>query len=148
MVALLRTFVALSLSAFALAAPTPVKTPDLFKRTISGAQGATCGGNQFTAANVEAAAAAAASHIANNSQIGRNKYPHKFNNREGFTFQSDCNAPFFEFPIFKSQVYTGGSPGPDRVVIGSVNGEDAAFCGLITHTGAAGRNGFLQCQAA
>ncbi|CAE6487597.1 unnamed protein product [Rhizoctonia solani] len=66
----------------------------------------------------------------------------------GFTFQSDCNAPFFEFPIFKSQVYTGGSPGPDRVVIGSVNGEDAAFCGLITHTGAAGRNGFLQCQAA
>ncbi|KAJ1305606.1 hypothetical protein OPQ81_000603 [Rhizoctonia solani] len=140
-------FVVLALSALALAVPTPtIEIPDLIKRTITGSEGATCGRNVFTASDVEAAASAAVSHIAEGSQIGRNKYPHRFNNREGLQFQGDCQKPFYEFPIFKSHIYTGGSPGPDRVVIGSVNGEDAVFCGLMTHTGAGGNN-FLQCES-
>ncbi|EUC58534.1 guanyl-specific ribonuclease F1 [Rhizoctonia solani AG-3 Rhs1AP] len=146
MVALLQTFLVLGLSALALAVPTPIETPDLFKRTISGVQAADCGKTQFTASQVQSAAEAAASRVAEGSQVGRNKYPHRFNNREGFQFLPDCNAPFYEFPIFTSKVYTGGSPGPDRVVIGSASGEDAAFCGVMTHTGAPGRNNFLQCE--
>ncbi|CUA72991.1 hypothetical protein RSOLAG22IIIB_05123 [Rhizoctonia solani] len=146
MVALLQTYVVLALSAFAMAIPTPTKTSVLFKRTITGAQSASCGNNEFTVTAVQSAAEAAASRVAEGSQVGRNKYPHKFNNREGFEFLPGCQAPFFEFPIFESKVYTGGSPGPDRVVIGSVDGADAAFCGLMTHTGAGGNN-FLQCEA-
>ncbi|CAE6475549.1 unnamed protein product, partial [Rhizoctonia solani] len=128
MVALFRTFVVLALSALAVAVPTHIETRDLVKRTISGAQGVNCGKAQFSASEVQTAAEAAASRVAEGSQVGRNKYPHRFNNREGFEFLPDCNAPFYEFPIFKSKVYTGESPGPDRVVIGSVSGADAAFC--------------------
>ncbi|KAH7323371.1 Ribonuclease/ribotoxin [Rhizoctonia solani] len=146
MLALFQTFTFFALSALALAIPTPTKPSDLFKRTISGAVGADCGQTAFTEAEVEAAASAAASLAAKGSQIGKNKYPHQFNNREGFEFLPNCSPPFFEFPIFKSKVYTGGSPGPDRVVFGSLSGSDSAFCGLITHTGASG-NGFLQCEA-
>ncbi|CAE6502595.1 unnamed protein product [Rhizoctonia solani] len=166
MLALFRIFTLLALSALALAIPTPTKSSTLFNRTVSGAAGANCGKNTFTATEVEAAAAAAASHAAAGSQIGKNKYPHRFNNREGmltmpkytasypitvflilgFEFQSNCNPPFLEFPIFNSKVYTGGSPGPDRVVIGNLSGSDSAVCGVITHTGASG-NGFLQCEA-
>ncbi|CAE6443710.1 unnamed protein product, partial [Rhizoctonia solani] len=61
-------------------------------------------------------------------------------------FSENCSRPFFEFPIFNSQVYTGGNPGPDRIVIGSLSGADATVCGVITHTGASG-NGFTQCEA-
>ncbi|CAE6511705.1 unnamed protein product [Rhizoctonia solani] len=142
----LQNFVVLALSALALAIPTPTTTPDLVKRAISGSKSGTCGNNKFSASVVEEAASAAVSHIAAGSQVGWNKYPHRFNNREGFEFQEGCNRPFYEFPIFKSKVYNGkGSPGPDRVVIGNVNGGDAAFCGLMTHTGAGG-NKFSQCD--
>ncbi|KAG8751500.1 hypothetical protein FRC11_009318 [Ceratobasidium sp. 423] len=135
----LQNFVVLALSALALAIPTPTtKTPDLFKRTISGSQGGTCGRTTFTTSDVEAAASAAASHIAEGLHI--NVWT------PGFKFQEGCEKPFYEFPIFKSRVYDGKSPGPDRVVIGSVSGADAAFCGLMTHTGAGGNN-FLQCEA-
>ncbi|KAH7323374.1 Ribonuclease/ribotoxin [Rhizoctonia solani] len=144
----LQNFVVLALSALALAFPTPIETPDLFKRTISGAAGADCDDAiLFTATEVQTAAQAAASRVAEGSQIGRNRYPHRFNNREGFTFLPDCKAPFYEFPIFKNKVYNGGSPGADRVVIGSVRGADAAYCGVMTHRSARG-NAFVQCDAA
>ncbi|CAE6398461.1 unnamed protein product [Rhizoctonia solani] len=84
---------------------------------------------RFTATEAQTAAEAAASRVAEGSQIGRNKYPHRFNNREGLQFQPDCKAPFYEFPIFKNKIYNGESPGADRVVIGSTRGADAAFCG-------------------
>ncbi|CAE6489437.1 unnamed protein product [Rhizoctonia solani] len=167
MFALLQIFAVFALSALARAIPTPTKTSNLFKRTISGAVAANCGEATFTVSEVEAAASAAASLAAIGSQIGKNKYPHQFNNREGMSFLSkqtlpplisvflalgfeflpDCSPPFFEFPIFNSEVYTGGNPGPDRVVIGSLSGADSAFCGVITHTGARG-NAFKQCETA
>ncbi|KAL7273168.1 hypothetical protein RUND412_003994 [Rhizina undulata] len=50
-----------------------------------------------------------------------------------FTFKAGCKAPYYEFPVLKSFVYTGDAPRYDRVVIDS-----------ITHCGASG-NGFLQC---
>ncbi|CCO32489.1 Guanyl-specific ribonuclease U1 Short=RNase U1 [Rhizoctonia solani AG-1 IB] len=150
----LRNFTVLALSAMALAFPTPTptnETPALLKRTVSGIAAASCEQIQFTSSEVATAAAVAASRVAQGKagQIGRSKYPHKFNNREatGFEFLSGCKAPFFEFPIFKSEVYTGGKPGADRVVIGSIKGADAAFCGIITHTGA-DRGSFLQCETA
>ncbi|CAE6355202.1 unnamed protein product [Rhizoctonia solani] len=146
----LQNLVVLALSVVALAFPTPTtEASDLFKRAISGAAAGKCGNNAFTATKVNEAASAAASRVAQGSQgqVGRNKYPHKFNNREGFKFLPGCSAPFYEFPILQSKVYTGENPGPDRVVIGSVNGADAAYCGLITHTGAGGNN-FVQCDSA
>ncbi|CEL54703.1 Guanyl-specific ribonuclease F1 OS=Gibberella fujikuroi PE=1 SV=4 [Rhizoctonia solani AG-1 IB] len=146
----LRHLVVLALATVTLAFPTPtIDSSHLSKRTISGATAGKCGKNSFSPTQVEAAASAAASRVAQGEQgqVGKNKYPHKFNNREGFQFARDCKAPFYEFPIFQNKVYTGESPGPDRVVIGSVRGADAAYCGLITHTGAGG-NKFLQCDPA
>ncbi|CAE6456899.1 unnamed protein product [Rhizoctonia solani] len=66
-------------------------------------------------------------------------------NPPGFTFNSGCRAPYYEFPLFRSSVYTGGDPSYNRVVIGSVSGSNAAFCDVITHYGASGNN-FLQCD--
>ncbi|KAG8419417.1 hypothetical protein J3458_004285 [Metarhizium acridum] len=67
-------------------------------------------------------------------------YPHRYNNYEGFDFPVD--GPYNEFPILKSgRIYSGGSPGPDRVVIS--DGCDLA--GVITHTGASGNN-FVACS--
>ncbi|KAK9413295.1 putative Ribonuclease/ribotoxin [Seiridium unicorne] len=68
-----------------------------------------------------------------------NDYPHQYNNYEGFSFPT--SAPWYEFPILSSYaVYTGGSPGADRVIFdGSGN-----FDSLITHTGASGNN-FVAC---
>ncbi|CAE7088736.1 unnamed protein product [Rhizoctonia solani] len=147
MYALLQVIVVAALSGLALAIPAPTKTTPLEKRAISGVTAADCDGFTFTAAQVSAAASAAASRVASGSTVGDNSYPHVFNNREGFTFQSGCRAPYYEFPLFRSQVYTGGDPSYNRVVIGSVSGSSAAFCDVITHYGASGNN-FLQCDNA
>ncbi|KAG8751499.1 hypothetical protein FRC11_009317 [Ceratobasidium sp. 423] len=170
MYALLQTVVVVALSGLALAIPAPTKTTPLDKRTITGVTAADCDGFTFTSAQVAAAASAAASHVAAGTTVGSNSYPHVFNNREGkrnlhkfqarfdhsqklkfyltgFTFQSGCRSPYYEFPLFRSSVYTGGDPSYNRVVIGSVSGSNAAFCDVITHYGASGNN-FLQCDNA
>ncbi|KAK4168997.1 Ribonuclease/ribotoxin [Cladorrhinum sp. PSN259] len=68
-----------------------------------------------------------------------NSYPHQYNNYEGFNFPTA--KPWYEYPIMSSgSVYTGGSPGPDRVIFDS----KGAFDLLITHTGASG-NAFKAC---
>lgn len=67
-------------------------------------------------------------------------YPHRYNNYEGFSFPTA--APWYEYPIMKTySVYTGGSPGPDRVIFDS----KGIFDLLITHTGAIG-NAFVACK--
>ena len=38
----------------------------------------------------------------------------------------------YEFPITRG-IYTGGEPGPDRVVIRKLAGKKAVYCGLMTH---------------
>jgi hypothetical protein len=64
---------------------------------------------------------------------------HQYNNYEGFNFP--VSGPYEEFPILENGVYTGGSPGADRVVF-NTNGE---YAGAITHTGASGNN-FVGCS--
>ncbi|KAL7964998.1 ribonuclease domain-containing protein [Trichoderma sp. SZMC 28014] len=67
-------------------------------------------------------------------------YPHQYNDYEGFNFPT--SAPWYEFPILNSfDVYTGGSPGADRVIFDS----DGNFDSVITHTGASGDD-FVACQ--
>ncbi|KAK3937698.1 ribonuclease-domain-containing protein [Diplogelasinospora grovesii] len=67
-------------------------------------------------------------------------YPHQYQDYEGFNFPT--SGPWYEFPILSSYtVYTGGSPGPDRVIF-DVNGN---LDSLITHTGASGNN-FVACE--
>lgn len=66
-------------------------------------------------------------------------YPHEYHDYEGFDFP--VSGTYYEFPILSSgKVYSGGSPGADRVVF---TGDDE-LAGLITHSGASGNN-FKQC---
>ena len=46
-----------------------------------------------------------------------------------------------------SGVYSGGSPGADRVVIGSISSDEssAEYCAVITHDGESG-NAFGECS--
>ncbi|KAH6642340.1 Ribonuclease/ribotoxin [Boeremia exigua] len=97
-----------------------------------------CGSVCYTAAQVTAARNAGANHVRQGTQAGSSTYPHVFNNREGFNFLN--NPTYYEFPIKTSGVYTGGSPGADRVVFNSAGTRS----GEITHTGASGNN-FVKC---
>ncbi|OBT67448.1 hypothetical protein VE03_02968 [Pseudogymnoascus sp. 23342-1-I1] len=99
----------------------------------------TCGSTSYTAAQVSAAAAAACQYYKNGSTAGSSTYPHQYNNYEGFNFA--VAGPWQEFPILSGGVYTGGSPGADRVVINTSCG----LAGAITHTGASGNN-FVGCS--
>jgi hypothetical protein len=78
---------------------------------------------------------------------GRERYPHAYNDYEHFSF-SHAQAPYLEFPIFADEVYDGSnSPGPDRIVIGSISEDyqSAVYCAVITHDGER-RNGFAECR--
>ncbi|KAL7784554.1 Ribonuclease/ribotoxin [Trichoderma ceciliae] len=69
-------------------------------------------------------------------------YPHQYNDFEGFKFPTA--SPWYEFPILSSfKVYTGGSPGADRIIFDSKGNFDS----VITHTGASG-NDFVACKKA
>ncbi|KAI0316196.1 Ribonuclease/ribotoxin [Amylostereum chailletii] len=69
-------------------------------------------------------------------------YPHKYNNYEGLELYCTGEKSYEEFPILSSgSLYTGGSPGADRVVF-STNG---VYCAVVTHTGASGNN-FVSCN--
>ncbi|KAH7161893.1 guanyl-specific ribonuclease F1 [Dactylonectria macrodidyma] len=95
------------------------------------------GSNYYTAAQVNAASVRACNHYNAGTTVGG--YPHTYNNYEAFTFA--VSGPYQEFPILSSgSLYTGGSPGPDRVVINT----SCKQAGTITHTGASG-NAFVAC---
>lgn len=78
---------------------------------LSAAQGTssiesvTCGTNKYTQKQVNEAVDEACRLIATNQQLGTNRYPHRFNNREGLEFAT--SGPYEEFPILKSGNYTG-----------------------------------------
>ncbi|KAK7429803.1 hypothetical protein QQZ08_003648 [Neonectria magnoliae] len=99
----------------------------------------TCGSTSYTAAQVRAAANAACSYYRQGTTAGSSTYPHRYNNREGFDFL--VSGTYQEFPLRRSGVYTGGSPGADRVIINTA----CAYAGAITHTGASGNN-FVGCS--
>lgn len=65
----------------------------------------TCGSNKYTQKQVDEAVGEGCRLIAANQQLGTNKYPHRFNNREGLVFAT--SGPYQEFPILKSGNYTG-----------------------------------------
>ncbi|KAI0893743.1 Ribonuclease/ribotoxin [Annulohypoxylon nitens] len=112
-----------------------------------------CGGQPYTAAHVQAAFTDTINRAVhqNFAYKGKTPYPHEF--RNGKPTQLEVNPDpcaglsLQEFPILKTGAhYTGGNPGPDRVVIGSSNPAGGVWqeCFLMTHTGAKG-NLFLKC---
>ena len=68
-----------------------------------------------------------------------------YNDYEKFNF-AHAKAPYLEFPVQTSGVYDGGSPGADRIVIGSIASDysSAVYAATITHTGAKGDD-FKEC---
>ncbi|EGP89360.1 unnamed protein product [Zymoseptoria tritici ST99CH_1A5] len=99
-----------------------------------------CGNQYYSASQVSAAVNKGYNYYANGQQVGSGNYPHQYNNREGFSFA--VSGPYQEFPILASgSTYSGGSPGPDRVVF-NTRGQ---WGGTITHTGASNNN-FVGCS--
>ncbi|KAJ4417650.1 hypothetical protein N0V85_001760 [Neurospora sp. IMI 360204] len=153
MVQLLSAFVSLlsvvAVSGAAIPAPAPEAIVDVAveptAETTTGnftAQACqyTCGSVCYTSSAVTAALNKGYGYYSSGSTAGSSSYPHQYNNYEGFSFPTA--KPWFEFPILSSgKVYTGGSPGADRVVFDSRGNLDM----LITHTGASGNN-FVACK--
>ncbi|KAI0418366.1 Ribonuclease/ribotoxin [Xylaria grammica] len=119
------------LALVALVAPA-LAAPVLEERAAT-----TCGSTYYTATQVNQAAQKACTYYQAGSAPGG--YPHTYNNYEGFSFV--VSGPYLEFPMLSSGVYTGGSPGADRVVINT----SCKLAGEITHTGASGNN-FVGCS--
>lgn len=100
-----------------------------------------CGNTCYYQSDINAAVQQGCGYYSQDETVGSGKYPHAYNDYEGINFPS--SGPYYEFPILSSyKVYTGGSPGPDRVIFTG----DCTYEGVITHTGASG-NDFLQCVA-
>lgn len=101
----------------------------------------TCGSTCYSQDDINAAVQQGYGYYEDGTTVGNDNYPHQYNDYEGFTFPDD--GPYYEFPILSDeQVYTGGSPGADRVIFTG----SGTYEGVITHTGASG-NDFLQCTA-
>ncbi|CAG7995322.1 unnamed protein product [Penicillium salamii] len=99
---------------------------------------ATCGTVCYTSSAVSAAKAAGYKLYSAGSTAS--SYPHVYHDYEGFVFP--VSGTYYEFPILKSgSVYSGGSPGADRVIFNTNN----QLAGVITHTGASGNN-FVECS--
>ncbi|RPD57055.1 ribonuclease T1 [Lentinus tigrinus ALCF2SS1-6] len=95
--------------------------------------GCECGSHSYTRSDIVNA-------INEAEDGGASNYPHQYHDYEGFSFPS-CSGEFFEYPLRHNNVYTGGSPGADRVIYDQHGG----FCACLTHTGASGNN-FLECD--
>ncbi|KAK7917512.1 hypothetical protein PG985_011120 [Apiospora marii] len=118
-----------------------------------------CATHSYSGANVKDAGVDAGKLADRGKTLGTGKYPHVYNNREKVKFSAKCKGKTLdEFPILADhKLFTGRennpavAPGPDRVVVavskpdkkGSVN---VVYCGLMTHTGAPVRNGFVACS--
>jgi ribonuclease T1 len=99
----------------------------------------TCGSNCYS--NSSVTAAQAQGYKLYKSGNTDDDYPHQYHDYEGFNFP--VPGEYYEYPILSSgSVYTGGSPGADRVVF---NGQNE-LAGLITHTGASGDD-FKECSS-
>jgi ribonuclease T1 len=118
-------------TSFTLALPSPVEIESRQSCAF------TCGSVCYTSSAVSAAQAEGYSLYSSGDDV--NDYPHVYNNYEGFDFS--VSPTYYEFPILSSgSIYSGGSPGADRVVFN----EDNQLAGVITHTGASGNN-FVSC---
>lgn len=127
------------LPAVALAAPKPIlharTTPSLYPRsftpdTLARRQSCvdTCGSTCYWQEDIDAAVQKGFSLHQSGDTLGDNDYPHEFDDREGFDIS--VSGPWYEFPILSSyEVYSGGSPGADRVVFNDVS----TFVQCISH---------------
>ncbi|KAE9367606.1 Ribonuclease/ribotoxin [Stipitochalara longipes BDJ] len=96
---------------------------------------------------INAACTQALSLASQGKTIGRDSYPHVYNDYEKFSFQY-AKKPYLEFPILGSGAFDDNeSPGADRVIIGSIATDysSAVFCAVITHDGST-KNGFTECK--
>ncbi|KIJ65008.1 hypothetical protein HYDPIDRAFT_131178 [Hydnomerulius pinastri MD-312] len=96
--------------------------------------GCTCGSAKYSASDVTNA-------INQAEGSGGGKYPHQYHDYEKFSFPS-CQGNFYEYPLEEGKVYTGGSPGADRVIYD----EKHNFCACLTHHGSSQRDGFVECK--
>ncbi|KAK0223897.1 guanyl-specific ribonuclease C2 [Armillaria fumosa] len=97
----------------------------------------TCGRNSYTPTKIQDAINDGHAHLARPI----NNYPHRYYNREGLTMRC-AGKVYNEFPILPSGLYTGASPGADRVVFDN----SGTYCAVMTHTGASTPNGFVACK--
>jgi hypothetical protein len=67
----------------------------------------TCGGTTYTKQQVDAAVAEGCRLHGFGRQLGDNKYPHQFNNREGLVFAAA--GPYQEFPILANRLLYAGT---------------------------------------
>lgn len=112
----------------------PTNSPPLLQRACAARCGSTC----YYQSDINAAVNQGCSNLRNGNTPGG--YPHQYNDYEGFDFPD--NGPWYEYPILSSySTYSGGSPGPDRVIFT----RSCAYEGSLTHTGASGNN-FVQCS--
>ncbi|KAI6591377.1 hypothetical protein MCOR06_004651 [Pyricularia oryzae] len=109
----LKSTLILALAAFSAAAS--IDSAVISRRQASGV---TCGNNNYSSNQVQAAVDRGCSLFASGST---------------------------EFPILNNKVYTGGSPGADRVAFTTKNDGTCTFAGAMTHTGASGNN-FVSCR--
>ncbi|KAK4172720.1 Ribonuclease/ribotoxin [Triangularia setosa] len=108
----------------------------------SGIAQVSCGNNNWSKAQLDEATTEACRLFEEREQLGNNKYPHRFNNREGLVFAA--SGPYQEFPIVRNGAYSGGAPGPDRIVFNPDLNGNCVYVGTMTHTGAGG-NAFNMC---
>jgi len=109
--------------------------------------GCNCDGVGYTRADIQNAAEAALALASQGETLGRDRYPHVYNDYEHFNF-GHAQKPYLEFPVERDgRVYEGGSPGADRIVIGSIADDysSAMYCAVITHDHSR-HNGFTECQ--
>lgn len=121
----------LRLSSFLLTAFLSVVQAVVIKRQ---ANGCTCADRTYGSSDISDAVTTAQSG-------GASGYPHPYNDFEGFDFPA-CAGTFYEYPLEIGAVYSGGSPGPDRVIYDDTRD----ICACLTHTGASSRNGFVECS--
>jgi hypothetical protein len=110
--------------------------------------GCNCGRDDYSKDDITAAATAALQLASQGQTVGRDKYPHAYNDYEHFNFKH-AQAPYLEFPIMRNgETYDGDrSPGADRIVLGSIadDYQSAVYCAVITHQGE-NSNKFQECQ--
>ncbi|KAL1967823.1 hypothetical protein VTN77DRAFT_2512 [Rasamsonia byssochlamydoides] len=109
--------------------------------------GCNCDGTGYTRTDILNAAEKALSLASQGQTVGRDKYPHAYNDYEHFNFKHALK-PYLEFPVERNgRVYDGGSPGADRVVIGSIAQDfsSAVYFAVITHDGSK-HDGFTECR--
>lgn len=113
-----------------------------------------CAARELKNGDMRDAAEKAAKLINANATVGKNKYPHQYNNNEQLKFNDNCDGKKLqEFPIFPNKIYDDGSPEADRIVVAAEQKMDKkgdvkweiTYCGLMTHEGVPVAGGFRLC---